>query len=145
MTSSQNSSCLAQRASTCRNFITTPNNASLGNLWSPFPVGYSQVVYANNTGCASISISSIFNVPAGLYSSLINSIINPRFNLTRTVTARKLKRFFPVFQIEKSLLCFFYLAGDCQYYSILSQSDLKALVDSANSPPLSLCTSVVYG
>jgi hypothetical protein len=89
LTSSQNSSCLARRASACRAFITTPNNGSgsFANQWSPFPNGYSQLVYTNGTSCAGISISNIYNVAASSYASL-----NSRYNITRPLgSIRELK------------------------------------------------------
>ncbi|UJR33602.1 hypothetical protein I4U23_021039 [Adineta vaga] len=113
----ENSSCTARRATACRSFITTPNNGYNGNRWFPLPAGYSQVIYTNGTGCASISISSIYNIGTSAYP-----LVYSRYNLTRSSGL---------------------LIGDCRYDSILSKGNLTALVDATMNPPISLCTSTI--
>jgi len=72
LTYQQNSSCVAQRAAACRAFIANPNTGTTSNQWSPFPVGFTQLIITNITGCAAISIGSMSNVYYYNYASLYN-------------------------------------------------------------------------
>jgi hypothetical protein len=78
----QNSSCLSQRITACRKFITTPNSGAFGNQWYPLPVGYTQLVLTNGTVCAAISITSIYNVAYFNYPSVYGAynITTPYIN-----------------------------------------------------------------
>jgi len=79
LTRYQNSSCVVRRATACRSFITTPNPGGYSNQWYPFSNGYTQLVVTNVTGCAAVSISSIYNVYYYNYASIYG-----RYNITRS-------------------------------------------------------------
>jgi len=82
LTHTQNSSCVAQRIAACRRFITTPNSGSSSNQWSPLPAAYTQLVVANGTFCAAISITNIYNVAYYNYASVYNyyNVTTPYIN-----------------------------------------------------------------
>ncbi|CAF0750438.1 unnamed protein product [Adineta ricciae] len=113
----QNSSCVAQRATACRSFISSPNNITNSNQWLPFPVGYSQVIYTNDTSCAAVSVSKIYNIATTAYAGVYT-----RNNLTRPSGLLK---------------------GDCLYDSILPQTDLQNLISSPMNSPASKCTYTI--
>lgn len=75
---SRNSSCVARRAAACLNFIATPNTniGSTNNQWLPFPNSFTQLVVTNITGCAAISITSMYNVYYNNYGSVYNYFSN---------------------------------------------------------------------
>lgn len=100
LTHSQNSSCVAHRAAACRAFITTPNPGGFGNQWVPVPSGYTQLVVANVTGCATISITSLYNVAYYNYGTIYG-----RYNLSLPFYNGEFK--FSFFLIKNFLAFFF--------------------------------------
>jgi hypothetical protein len=89
LTRTQNSSCVTQRATACRSFISTPNVGSRSNQWLPFSGGYTQLIVTNVTGCAAITIDRMYNVYYYNYASVLGQY----YNGTRSPVNRELNFF----------------------------------------------------
>lgn len=117
-TRAQNSSCVAQRATTCRSFISTPNAGNRFNQWSPFPSGYTQLVVTNVTGCAAITIDRMYNVYYYNYASVLGQFSN----YTRSPVNREL-----IFFKTKIFLCVFFQLEIVNILPLYHKAICKAL------------------